>query len=205
MLAWTRRYTWSELITNKNKQAILISPLLNPFPQFPFSIDWNTDNFNSDVFYKPFPPSVSPSYWFCVVHEVQILAKQCQLTRAVSSEIPRSRRQCRRWHRDVAGEVVLPFAAKTEKQKRRPSMVLLLISQPRGSVLARASVWLSRSWFDNRRGQGCRTCFKFKVFCACSWQAEENCTTGSRNGSSTGDGTSHCEEKHWRGESLTSF
>lgn len=73
--------------------------------------------------------------------------------------------------------------------------------QPRSSVLARAP---SQSWCDNTRGQVCKTCLEFKVFCALSWQAEENCTTGSRNGSGTGDGTSHCEEEHWRGESLTS-
>lgn len=95
MLARTRQYTWSQLIMNKNKQMILISSLLNPFTQFPFFIDWNTNNVNSDVFYNPFPLSVFPSYWFfSVVHEVQILAKQCQLTHAESSETPRSPLRC---------------------------------------------------------------------------------------------------------------
>lgn len=32
MLAWTRQYTWSKLITNKNKQVILISFLLCLIP-----------------------------------------------------------------------------------------------------------------------------------------------------------------------------
>lgn len=64
MLARTRQYTWSQLIMNKNKQMILISSLLNPFTQFPFSIDRNTNNTNSDVFCNPFPPSASPSYCF---------------------------------------------------------------------------------------------------------------------------------------------
>lgn len=152
-----------------------------------------------------FPLSVSPTYCFSVVCGVQILAKQHKLIHAKSSERPKSPLQCCKCHCDMGGNVVLPFSTKTEKQERIQFMVLLLISQPRSSVLARASIWLSQSWFDNRRGQGCRTCFKFKVFSFCSWQAEGNCTTGSRNGSSTGDGTSHCEEKHRREESLASY
>lgn len=102
MLARTRQYTWSQLIMNKNKQMILISSLLNPFTQFPFFIDWNTNNVNSDVFYNPFPLSVFPSYcvFFCCPWSSDfgkaVPTHPCWVLRDTKEHFA-----MRRWHHDV--------------------------------------------------------------------------------------------------------
>lgn len=201
MLPSSRQYRRSELIWNKTKQVILIFFLLCliPIPNSPSPLAGIPTTLTQMCFLKLFHP-VWPHR---TVFGRSMKFRFWQNTRPESSEMPRSTLQCRS---TVTREVRWCCHFQLEqKEKRRVSVVLLLIVQPRSSVLARALIRLSQSWFDNRRGQGCRTCFKFKVFCVCSWQAEENCTTGSRNGSSTGDGTSHCEEKHWREESLASL